>query len=150
MARTGAHAGSAPVGGGSRGQRPRARPFVIETGAVSDTNQTNAPSKPAADDASIGEVIDIVKAYAQQETIGPLKGAGRWLGFGFGAAFTMGLGFVFLLLGLLRLMQTEFDGWAAGGSWSWAPYLIVFVVAAVLLYFTIKRIQQTSLYKEPK
>ena len=123
---------------------------MLETVAVSDTNETNAPSKPTGDDASIGEVIDIVKAYAQQETVGPLKGAGRWLGYGFGAAFAMGLGFVFILLGLLRLMQTEFDGWAAGGSWSWVAYLIVFVVAAVLLYLTIQRIQQSSLNKEPK
>ena len=38
------------------------------------------------DDASLGEVIDFVKTYAKQETVGPLKGAGRWLGFGAGGA----------------------------------------------------------------
>ena len=29
--------------------------------------------------ASVGEVIDFVKTYARQETVGPLKGAGRWI-----------------------------------------------------------------------
>ena len=123
---------------------------MIETLAVSDTKDNNTSESKPDGDASIGEVIDVVKAYAQQETIGPLKEVGRWLGFGFGAAFALGLGLIFVLLGLLRLMQTEFDGWAAGGAWSWTAYLIVFAIAAVLLFFTLKRIQQSTLYKEPK
>ncbi len=123
---------------------------MIETGAVPGTNDTTQSRPNAADDVSLGEVIDFVKAYAKQETIGPLKGAGRWLGFGFAGAFALGLGLVFVLLGLLRLVQVEFDSWATDGAWSWAPYLLVFVVAAVLLYVTIKRIQQSHLTKEPK
>ena len=27
----------------------------------------------------IGQVIELVKDYARQETLGPIKGAGRWL-----------------------------------------------------------------------
>ena len=30
--------------------------------------------------ASLGEVFEFVKTYAKQETVGPLKGAGRWIG----------------------------------------------------------------------
>ena len=36
-----------------------------------------------AEQASVGEIIDYVKEYAKQETLGPLKGAGAWLGWGF-------------------------------------------------------------------
>lgn len=122
---------------------------MIETGAVPESNDTTTRPAAKAEDASIGEVIDYVKAYAQQETIGPLKGAGRWLGFGFGAAFSLGLGLVFVLLGLLRLLQTEWDR-SATGSLSWLAYLITFVVTLVLLFFTIQRIKQATLYKEPK
>ena len=101
------------------------------------------------DDPSLGDVIDYVKAYAQQETIGPLKGAGRWLGFGAGAAFAMGLGLVIVLLGVLRLIQTEFDRLATG-SLSWAAYAVTLVVTLILLAITLMRVKKSTLNNEPK
>ena len=50
--------------------------------------------------ASIGEVVEFVKTYAKQETIGPLRGASRWIGFGAAGAIFLGVGLSFLLLGL--------------------------------------------------
>ena len=107
--------------------------------------------RPASrrESASVGEVVDFVKAYAQQETVGPLKGAGRWIGVGAGAALALGLGLMLVLLGLLRLIQTEFDDLATGGS-SWVPYLIVLAVCSLLLVVTLSRINKTFLTKEPK
>jgi len=102
-----------------------------------------------AEDASVGEVIDFVKAYAVQETVGPLKGAGRWLGFGVGGALALGFGLLLLLVGLLRLLQTEWER-SATGSLSWLAYLITLVVAAVLLAVTVLRIKKSTLNKEPK
>ena len=29
----------------------------------------------------LGDLVDLIKAYARQETVDPLKGAGRWVGF---------------------------------------------------------------------
>ncbi len=123
---------------------------MIETVSVSSSDDHTPRPAAADDDASLGEVIDYFKAYAQQETIGPLKGAGRWLGFGFAGSFALGLGLLFVLLGALRLLQTEFDSWATTGAWSWAAYLAVFALAAILLFFTIKRIQQDNLTKDPQ
>ena len=128
---------------------------MIETWTVPETNDT--PERIAraterakkADDASVGEVIEFVKAYALQETVGPLKGAGRWLGYGVGGALTLGFGILLLLVGLLRLLQTEWDR-SASGSLSWLPYLITLIVAVVLLALTILRIKQATLHKEPK
>ena len=100
-------------------------------------------------DASVGEVIEFVKTYAKQETIGPLKGAGRWLGYGAAAAFAMGLGLVIVLLGVLRLVQTEFDRLATG-SLSWAAYAVTLVVTLALLALTLLRIKKTTLNNEPK
>lgn len=128
---------------------------MIETWTVPETNDTQERIARAterakkADDASVGEVIDFVKAYALQETVGPLKGAGRWLGFGVGGALTLGFGLLLLLVGLLRLLQTEWDR-SASGSLSWLPYLITLLVAIVLLALTILRIKQATLHKEPK
>ena len=101
------------------------------------------------DDASLGEVIEFVKAYAKQETVGPLKGAGRWLGFGAGAALAMGLGLMIVLLGVLRLLQRELDRLATG-SLSWAAYAITLVITLILLAITLLRVKKSTLNKEPK
>ena len=107
---------------------------------------TKPPRKQ--DDASLGEVIEFVKTYAKQETIGPLKGAGSWLAFGAAGAFLLGVGLLLMMLGLLRLLQSEIS-WASGGSWSWAAYGITLVVTLVLLGLTMLRIKKAYLIKEP-
>jgi len=111
-------------------------------------DETPRPST-RRESASVGEVVEYVKTYAKQETIGPLKGAGRWIGVGAAAALALGLGLMLVMLGLLRLVQTEFDGLADGAS-SWVPYLIVLVACTALLAFTLMRINKTFLTKEPK
>jgi uncharacterized membrane protein YkgB len=105
--------------------------------------------KPKPDEASLGEVIDFVKQYATQETIGPLKGAGRWLAFGAAAAFAMGLGLTIMLLGLLRLLQTEIDR-VATGSLSWVAYAVTLLVTLALLAITLMRVKKSTLNNEPK
>ena len=128
---------------------------MIDTVSVSDTSDLEqrlarqAEKEKQAEDASVGEVIDYLKAYAKQETLGPLKGAGSWLGYGFGAAVALGLGLVLMLVGLLRLLQTEWER-SATGNLSWLAYIIVLVVASVLLALTLMRIKKSTLHKEPK
>ncbi len=99
------------------------------------------------DQASVGEVFEFVKIYAKQETVGPLKGAGRWLAYGAAGALSLGLGLSLLLLGLLRVLQTE-GPWSAQGRWTWVSYLIVLVVCAALLVLTMMRIGKTFLNKD--
>jgi hypothetical protein len=122
---------------------------VIETVFVADTNDTPQPRPKKTEDASVSEVFDYVKAYALQETVGPLKGAGRWLGYGVAAALTLGLGLMFLLIGLLRVLQTEWDR-SGTGSLSWLAYLVTFIVTVILLTLTILRIKKSTLNNEPK
>lgn len=97
--------------------------------------------------ASIGEVVDLVRDYAKQETLGPLKGAGRWLALGAAGAVLIGLGSVFVLIGVLRLLQTETS--AFDGGWSWVPYLIVLVAAAIVAAIALSRVKKATLGKEP-
>ncbi|MGH9134150.1 MAG: hypothetical protein ACRDZZ_09450 [Ilumatobacteraceae bacterium] len=99
------------------------------------------------DGASIGDVVEFVKTYARQETVGPLKGAGRWLALGSAAAVVLGLGLTLVMLGLLRLLQTEWER-SATGRLSWLSYLIVLVVVVALLVLTVSRISKKSLNKE--
>ena len=96
----------------------------------------------------MGEVIEFVKTYAKQETLGPLKGAGSWLAFGMAGAFALGLGLLLMMLGVLRLFQAEIS-WAAGGAWSWSAYGFTLLITVILLVLTIMRIKQATLNKEP-
>jgi hypothetical protein len=111
----------------------------------------DAPSRTPSrrEQASIGEVVDYVKTYAKQETVGPLRNAGRFVGFGAAGAICLGLGLSLLLLGLLRLIQSEWSD-IADGRLSWLPYTIVFIVCAVALVLTIMQIDKTFLDKEDK
>lgn len=94
--------------------------------------------------ASIGEVVEFVTEYAKQETIDPIKGAGRWLGYGVAASLLLGVGLSLLLLGLLRLLQTEWNR-SATGSLSWLSYLIVVVVGGAVLALAMSRINRSRL-----
>lgn len=88
------------------------------------------------------EALDMVRAYARQEMIEPIKGAGRWLAFGVGGAVLLGTGLVMVALGALRALQTE-TGDTFDGNWSWAPYLIVLAGCAVVIALVISRIGKT-------
>jgi Putative Actinobacterial Holin-X, holin superfamily III len=100
------------------------------------------PKNSSAKQKSLGEVVsdivELLKAYAKQETLDPLKRLGRYLGFGVGGSVLIATGFVFLMLAGLRVLQVE-TGSTFTGSWSWAPYAIVIVVslavAALFLSF---------------
>ncbi len=119
---------------------------MIDIAAVTTTDRPDRALTDARSDeqVSVGDVVDLVKTYAKQETLGPLRGAGKWLGMGAAGAMLLGLGLVIVLLGLLRLIQTEWDR-AATGAWSWLSYLIVLVVTVVLLVIVLRRIGRDSL-----
>lgn len=107
--------------------------------------------KPAArsDSGQISQVIDLVKDYARQETLGPIKGAGRWLAAGAAGAVLIGTGCVLLVLGALRMVQNEF-GKSFRGSWtSLLPYLFAFVASLAVMGIAAWRIsKKKTLQKE--
>lgn len=90
----------------------------------------HADSKSPQD--SVGELLQLTKTYALQETVEPIKGLGKFIGFGLGAAVTGALGTILVLLGVLRLLQTE-TGTRFEGHLTWVPYLVTLVVATILI-----------------
>ena len=76
------------------------------------------------------ELVGMVKAYALQETVRPLKTIGRTLAFGLAAAVCFGVASVLALVALLRALQGE-TGTVFAGEWSWVPYLLTVVGAVV-------------------
>ena len=68
---------------------------------------------------------------------------------GLAGALTLGVGLALVLLGLLRLLQTEWVR-SASGSLSWLSYVIVLIVCLGLIAIVVSRINKDSLNKEPK
>ena len=99
--------------------------------------------------ASIDAVIDSLTSYVKGQLLQPLSGAGRWLIFGLAGGVLIGGGVALGLLGILRLLQTEFSGIAAADSrLSWLPYLVVLVVGVAVLVATLQRINRTELFTD--
>jgi hypothetical protein len=73
------------------------------------------------------ELISIAKRYVVQETVVPLKRIAKVLAFGIAGALVFAIGAVIVLVGVLRILQTE-TGQFFSGSWTFAPYLLTAVV----------------------
>ena len=110
---------------------------------MSDEQDKRSSRAKKADQGDIGEVVDLVKTYVRQETVGPLKGLGRKVGVGLAGALLIGLGLFFLAIGLLRLIQDKLPR-LARGSWSWSPYLIVVVFCVIVTMIAMSRIKKTE------
>jgi uncharacterized membrane protein len=78
------------------------------------------------------ELWDLVRAYAKQETIEPIKGLGRFVALGLAGSMLLGIGTVLLVLALLRVLQSE-TGTVFDGNLSFAPYLLTLVLCAVVI-----------------
>jgi uncharacterized membrane protein len=88
----------------------------------------------AGDDA-----FQLTVDYVKQETIDPLRGLGRFLSMGIAGAFFLAFGIFLILIGILRLLQTE-TGTALTGNWSWVPYAVVLVLAVLVVAVAVWRI----------
>lgn len=98
-------------------------------------------SKDSSDPGQITDVIDLVKTYARQETVGPLKGIGRKIAAGVAGALLIGIGLFFLALGALRFLQSKVS-WATSGAFTWAAYLIVLIFCVVVSATALWRIKK--------
>jgi hypothetical protein len=92
---------------------------------------------------TLRELRDLVIAYVKQETVEPIKGLGRYVAFGIIGALLIGMGIVFVEIGVLRALQGTGGDPHFTGNWSWAPYAIVIVgslaAAAIAWYIGGKR-----------
>mgnify|MGYP001363913450 CR=1 FL=1 len=56
--------------------------------------------------ADFDDLLATLRAYVKQETIGPLKGLGRYLGFGLAGTICFAVAEIFLVLGVVRVSQS--------------------------------------------
>ncbi len=111
------------------------------------------PTREPRTSSPVGQIshtVQMVKDYARQETIDPLKSAGRWIALGLVGALCIGIGTAFLTLGLLRMVQAEFPG-TFGGRWSsLAPYFFGLLLCVLVAVLAFKRINKDPLTKEKR
>ena len=94
--------------------------------------------------AEISELVGMLRSYIVQETVGPLRGLGRYVLFGLIGAIGVSLGVVFGALGVVRVLQAETDLFNA--NWSFVPHVAgaVFLLAAIALLVRAIRPKHTD------
>ena len=95
------------------------------------------PGDPTDIPAHAQDLWQLVVAYVKQETVEPVRGVGRFLAFGLAGSALLGLGFVVVFLGLLRLLQDE-TGDAFRGHLKFVPYLITLVATGAIAGAALK------------
>jgi hypothetical protein len=83
------------------------------------------------------ELIDLTVTYAKQETLDPLRSLGKQARNGVLGSALASVGLIFLLVGVLRLVQVEAR---LRGAWSFVPYVAALAVAAAVAGFCFKQI----------
>lgn len=85
------------------------------------------------------ELWQLVLSYLKQETVEPLKGLLRFLGFGILGSALLSLGLAMWLLAGLRALQTE-TGTSFTGNLSWLPYVITLAVGGIVAMLAVRAI----------
>ena len=81
--------------------------------------------------AELSELAAMLRAYIVQETVGPLRGIGRYLLFGLLGAVAVSISVVLGALALVRVLQTETA--VFGANWSFVPHLAGVAVLIVAI-----------------
>lgn len=110
--------------------------------------QDNVRSDKKAPAAHVAELKSLVVGYAKQETVDPLKTLGRYLGFGLLGAVLIAIGCYFLLLSLLRGLQS-WDSLGGRGALSLVPYGATILAAGLMIGLAAFRMTKPD-QKEPK
>ena len=88
-------------------------------------------AKPRNPTGDARELVDLVIAYAKQETLEPLKGLGKKAALGLGGALLLGIGGIFCSVAALRAMQSETE-FFEDHNLSYLPYFFTVVILVVL------------------
>jgi H+/Cl- antiporter ClcA len=93
-------------------------------------NEAKPKAKNPTGDAR--ELVDLVIAYAKQETLEPLKGLGKNALRGLGGAILLGIGGIFCSVSALRAMQSETD-WFERHNLTYLPYFLTVGLLGVMV-----------------
>lgn len=95
-----------------------------------------------ATSVTVRELWSLLKTYARQETVDPLKSLGRSLGWGLLGAVLVSASVMFLGLSVLRVLQSETA--VFNDRLSWLPYLIVAVLMVAVIGLALFGISRSA------
>jgi len=99
---------------------------------------------PMAQRLGPGDFYDLVKEYARQELLEPLRPIPRWIAFGvLGSTLLMVAG-ISLTIATLRVLQEE-TGTVFSGNLSWVPHGITLLGLIVILAALVRQIRKRTL-----
>ena len=98
-----------------------------------------AKAQPKSAQEILQELFELLKAYAKQETLDPLKSLGRYVAWGGVGALLLAIGIFFLALSGLRALQSQTTTFSS--TWSWVPYFAVTFVLALVIAVAVWRIK---------
>ncbi len=84
------------------------------------------------------DLVRMLRSYAQQELVDPLRTLARFIGFGLLGAVFVATSALLFAVALLRVLQEEasiFDG-----NWSFVPYIITTAFCVLVLALAVMRI----------
>ena len=87
---------------------------------------------------TLQELWELLKDYAAQETIGPLRNLKRQVSFGLAGSALVALGAFLLALSILRLLQTHVQ-WTEDHNWS--QYVIAVVFLAIVCALAARKMK---------
>lgn len=92
-------------------------------------------------DKQVGELVDelrtMVTDYVRQETIEPAKRLGAAFGYSLASGILLGSGFMFVLFGLLRYLQSKV--WVfPEGAWTWVPYIVTAAAGLLIAFVSLQ------------
>ncbi len=94
--------------------------------------------------SGLGDFYDLVKEYARQELLEPLRPIPRWIAFGVLGSVLLMISGISLTIAALRVLQEE-TGSTFGGSLSWVPYAITLFASIVILALLVRQIRKRTL-----
>ena len=100
------------------------------------TEQDRSTQSPA-------DLWELLRDYAKQETVDPLRAVGKFIGFGIAGAVLFAIGTVFGVIAVLRVLQEE-TGEHLTGSWNFLPYAVAFLLLVLVLMACIRTITKPN------
>ncbi|HVA44202.1 MAG TPA: hypothetical protein VNF50_12030 [Acidimicrobiales bacterium] len=97
------------------------------------------PKQDAGIPQLVTELWEMVVAYFKQEAVEPLKALLRFMAYGVAGGICTSVGLVALLIGVLRLLQTETGSTFQGGL-SPLPYVITLATGLVVIALAARAI----------
>ena len=110
--------------------------------------ETARDTKKCAPQGQFAQTTQLLQNYARQELREPLGNTGRWILSGLIGAICIGIGTAFLVLGLLRMVQTEWPATFEGRWMNLLPYVFGLAFAVLVLGLAVRRINKAPLTKK--